>query len=83
MGKPSRAICVLQQPSFNHFSFKSPLAADFKRWKLLLSQQSVDGESVHVKVLSDLLKRQQLFGHLVARLEFHGSRRERTSTQGY
>ena len=76
MGKLSRAICVFQQPSFNHFSFESPLAADFERWELLLSQQSVDGESVHVKVFSDLLKRQQLFGHFVARLEFHQSRHE-------
>jgi hypothetical protein len=83
MGKLSRAICVLQQPSFNHFSFKSPLAADFERRKLLLSQQSVDGESVHIEVFSDLLKRQQLFGHFVARLEFHRSRDEQTGTRCY
>jgi hypothetical protein len=73
MGKLSRVIGVFLQPSFNHFSLKSPLAADFKRWKLLLSQQSVDGESIYVKVFSDLLKRQQLFGHFVARLKFHRS----------
>jgi hypothetical protein len=48
-----------------------------------LSQQSVDGESVHIKVFSDLLKRQQLFGHFVARLEFHRSRDERTGTRCY
>ncbi len=83
MGKPSRAIGILQQPSFNHFSFKSPLAADFERRKLFLSQQSVDGESVHVEVFSDLLKRQQLFGHLVARLEFRRSPHERTGARCY
>jgi hypothetical protein len=83
MRKLSRAICVLGQPSFNHFPFESPLTADFERGEFLLSQQPVDSESVHVEVLSDLLKRQQLFGHLVARLECHRSRYERTSTRGY
>jgi hypothetical protein len=72
MGELARAICVLHQPSFNHFSLKSPFAADFKRWKLLLSQQPIDGESVHVEVFGDLLKRKQLFWHFVARLESHG-----------
>jgi hypothetical protein len=67
MGELLRATCVLPQPSFKHFSLKSPLATDFKRWKLLLSHQSIDGESVHVEVLGDLLKRKQLFWHVVAR----------------
>jgi len=54
-----RVLRVLRQPSFNQFSLKSPLVADFKRWKILLSQQPIDGEFVHVEVFGNLLKRKQ------------------------
>ena len=77
MGELLRDTCVLPQPSFKHFSLKSPLATDFKRWKLLLSHQSIDGESVHVEVLGDLLKRKQLFWHVVARLEIYCTKGKR------
>ena len=50
---------VLRQPSVNQFSLKSPLVADFKRWKILSSQQPIDGEFVHVEVFGNLLKRKQ------------------------
>ena len=56
MGELARVIGVFQQPRFNHFPFKSPLAANFERRKLLLSQESVDGESVHVQVFSNFLE---------------------------
>jgi len=56
MGKLSRVIGILHQPRFNHFSLKAPLISDFESWKLLLGQESVDGESVHVQVCSDFLE---------------------------
>ena len=77
MGERPRATCVLPQPSFKHFSLKSPLATDFKRWKLLLSHQSIDSESVHVEVFGDLLRCKQLFWHLVTHLEFYCTKGKR------
>jgi hypothetical protein len=65
-----RVTCVFPQPSFKHFSLKSPLATDFKRWKLLLSYQSIDGESIHVEVFGDLVKRKQLFWHIITASDF-------------
>jgi len=70
MGKLPRVTCVLPQPGFKHFSLKSPLATDFKRWKLLLSHQSIDGEFVHVEVFGDLLRCKQLFWHIVTASDF-------------
>jgi len=54
-----RVLGVLRQPSFNQFSLKSPLVADFKRWKIILRQQPIDGEFVHVEVFGNLLKGKQ------------------------
>ena len=54
-----RVLRVLRQPSVNQFSLKSPLVADFKRWQILLSQQPIDGEFVHVEVFGNLVKRKQ------------------------
>ena len=54
-----RVLRVLGQPSFDQLSFKSPLVADFKRRKLLLSDQAIDSEFVHVEVFGNLLKRKQ------------------------
>jgi len=54
-----RVLRVLRQPSFNQFSLKSPLVADFKRWKIILRQQPIDGEFVHVEVFGNLLKGKQ------------------------
>ena len=54
-----RVLRVLRQPIVNQFSLKSPLVADFKRWQILLSQQPIDGEFVHVEVFGNLVKRKQ------------------------
>ena len=54
-----RVLRVLLQPSINQFSLKSPLVADFKRWQILLRQQPIDGEFVHIEVFGNLLKRKQ------------------------
>jgi hypothetical protein len=55
----SAVLRVLRQPSVNQFSLKSPLVADFKRWKTLSRQQPIDGEFVDVEVFGNLLKRKQ------------------------
>ena len=54
-----RVLRVLRQPSFDHLTFKSPLVADLKRRKLLLSHQAIDSEFVHIEVFGHLLKRKQ------------------------
>ena len=54
-------LCVLHQPSFNYFKFKSPLVTDFKSRKFFLSQQPIDGEFVHVEIFGDLLNGEQPF----------------------
>jgi hypothetical protein len=54
-------LCVLHQPSFNYFKFKSPLVTDFKPRKFFLSQQPIDGEFVHVEIFGDLLNSEQPF----------------------
>jgi hypothetical protein len=54
-------LCVLYQPSFNYFKFKSPLVTDFKPRQFFLSQQPIDGEFVHVEIFGDLLNSEQPF----------------------
>ena len=57
----ARFLHFLGQPSFNQFLLKAPLATNFKSRELLLGQQPIDGEFVHVEVFRDFLKRKQRF----------------------
>jgi len=68
-------LCVLHQPSFNYFKFKSPLVTDFKPRKFFLSQQPIDGEFGHVEIFGDLLNSEQpfqaglIFFHLLSKCQ--------------
>ena len=61
VGLLPRVLCVLHEPSFNYFKFKSPLVTDFKQRKFFLSQQPIDGEFVYVEIFGDLLNSEQPF----------------------
>src|SRR4030095_6984905 len=41
-------IRVFQEPSVDHSSLKTPLAANFECWNLLLGYQAVDGKLINL-----------------------------------